>query len=396
MKKTIAVDVATGTWPRLASVPPEFAGGSGTKDVDLASAFLMLGTLTMPDLLSPASPARFWAWLRYFLAPAETPDLRITMDFAGLDPHQKGILSDDFGVAISTQWLFDRFGGFSDIVDGRRFMLQFAHLLPPRTRPTKAKVGPSKAPDFVIQDLRGRWHVLECKGTQSGRTHRNDFLDNALAQKRVIQITGRLRGERLAAGLAISNEQSTKPTELRVVDPDGDPIIQLGEQEGEAIEMAAHRIAIARALGAVGLGEMAIELSLPPQLTAETVEFLRPNEASRLRSSRDSRRGRAQEQLRDRHLDPFTFRGVKYEGRTVRLNDFSFDANTKVKEIRVKQGVNRELINEIAGSGVSLQPGDLNQRLDAYTANARVKVATRGMRTTLTYGDVLFATLDLR
>lgn len=200
MKKTIAVDVATGTWPRLASVPPEFAGGSGTKDVDLASAFLMLGTLTMPDLLSPASPARFWAWLRYFLAPAETPDLRITMDFAGLDPHQKGILSDDFGVAISTQWLFDRFGGFSDIVDGRRFMLQFAHLLPPRTRPTKAKVGPSKAPDFVIQDLRGRWHVLECKGTQSGRTHRNDFLDNALAQKRVIQITGRLRGERLAAG----------------------------------------------------------------------------------------------------------------------------------------------------------------------------------------------------
>ena len=227
MMKTITVDVAAGTWPRPGLVPPEFAGASGVRQIDLASALLMLGTLTMPDLLSPASPARFWAWLRYFLAPAATPDLRITMDFAGLDPHQKGILSDDFGVALSTQWLLDRFGGFSDIVDGRRFILQFAHLLPPRTKPTKAKVGPSKAPDFVIQDHAGRWHVLECKGTQSGRTHRNNFLRGALAQKRVIQITGRLRGERLAAGLAISHERSTKPTELRVVDPDGDPIIEL-------------------------------------------------------------------------------------------------------------------------------------------------------------------------
>jgi hypothetical protein len=63
----------------------------------------MRGTLTMPDLLSPASPARFWAWLRYYLAPTIASDLRITLDFAGLDPHQKGILSDDFGVALSTQ-----------------------------------------------------------------------------------------------------------------------------------------------------------------------------------------------------------------------------------------------------------------------------------------------------
>jgi hypothetical protein len=396
MKKTIEVDLASGTWPRTAAVPAEFVGASGTRDINLASALLMLGTLTTPDLLSPASPARFWAWLRYIFAPAGTPDLRITMDFAALDPHQKGILSDDLGVAISTQWLFDRFGGFADIVDGRRFMLQFAHLLPPRTKPTKAKVGPSKAPDFVIQDLRGRWHVLECKGTQSGRTHRNNFLKNALAQKRVIQITGALRGERLATGLSISNEQSKQPTELRIVDPDGDPIIQLGVHEQESIEKAAHRIAIARALGTVGLGEMALELSLPPELTAETVEFLRPNEAFRFRSSPGARRERAQEQIRDRRLDEFTFRGVKYEGRALRLNDFSFDDRTKVKEIRVRQGVNRELIDEIAGSGVSLLPENLNQRLDAYTANARVKVVTRGTRTTLTYGDVLFATLDLK
>ena len=93
MKKNIEVDVAASSWPRAALVPPEFASASGTQEIDLGSAFLMLGTLTMPGILSPASPARFWAWLRYFLAPARTGDLRITMDFADLDPHQKGILS---------------------------------------------------------------------------------------------------------------------------------------------------------------------------------------------------------------------------------------------------------------------------------------------------------------
>ena len=150
--------------------PPQLAGATRSSTLDLGSAFLMLGTLTMPDLLSPASPARFWAWLRYYLAPTIASDLRITLDFAGIDPHQKGILSDDFGVALSTQWLFDRFGGFGDIVDGRRFMVQFAHLLPKKSKPATAKVGPSKAPDFVIKDLRGKWHVLECKGRFRGKS----------------------------------------------------------------------------------------------------------------------------------------------------------------------------------------------------------------------------------
>jgi len=48
----------------------------------------MLATLTIPNLFSPASPALFWAWLRYYLAPTRSYDLHITMDFSALDPHQ--------------------------------------------------------------------------------------------------------------------------------------------------------------------------------------------------------------------------------------------------------------------------------------------------------------------
>jgi hypothetical protein len=184
IEKTIEIDVDVGTWPRRGAVPPQLTNVANPSRLNLASAFLMLGTLTMPDLLSPASPARLWAWLRYFLAPSSTDDLRITMDFAGLDPHQKGILSDDFGVALSTQWLFDRFGGFSDILDGRAFMVQFDYLLAKKAKPAAAKVGPTKAPDFVIKDAAGKWHVLECKGTQSGRAKRNVYLEKALSQKK--------------------------------------------------------------------------------------------------------------------------------------------------------------------------------------------------------------------
>jgi hypothetical protein len=128
LKRELEVEIGTETWPTKKAIPKMFRMASKIEDLDLAKAFLMLGTITMPNLLSPASPARFWAWLRYLVSLTDTNDLRITMDFADLDPHQKGILSDDFGVAISTQWLFDRLKGFAEIVDGRRFILQLPEL----------------------------------------------------------------------------------------------------------------------------------------------------------------------------------------------------------------------------------------------------------------------------
>jgi hypothetical protein len=193
------------------------------------------------------------------------------MDFADLDPHQKSILSDDFGVAIATQWLFDRFGGFTKIVDGRRFMWQFSHLLRVRQNQSKAKVGPSKAPDFVLRDRSGKWHVMECKGTQSGRGWRNKFLMDALSQKQMLQVVGTIRGERLATGLAISNEEDRARTELRVIDPENDePLLTLSDSDSAQIDQSADRITLARALGIVGLSEAAIEIALPADILPST------------------------------------------------------------------------------------------------------------------------------
>ena len=216
--RDIIVEVNVSTW-RTKPLPPELKEASGKRSINVGEALHLLGTVTMPNLLSPASPALFWAWLRYYLAPVLSRDLRITMDFADLDPHQKGILSDDFGVAIATKWLNDCYGGLK-IVDGRRFLLQFPHYL--RNKNTsKAKVGPNKCPDFVACDSKGKWHILECKGTQA-RRHQEASLRTGRQQKQAIQLVGSVKGEQLAAALFIANERSQSPTSLKVIDPEDD------------------------------------------------------------------------------------------------------------------------------------------------------------------------------
>ena len=62
----------------------------------------MLGKLTTPIHASGVSLSEHWAWIRYLQAVnGKKSHLTITRAFSGLDPHQKTILSDDFGVGVS-------------------------------------------------------------------------------------------------------------------------------------------------------------------------------------------------------------------------------------------------------------------------------------------------------
>ena len=357
--------------------------------MDLKKALVMLGTLTMPNLLSPASPARFWAWLRYTIAVSKRSDLRVTMDFADLDPHQKGILSDDFGVAVSTQWIYDRLGGFRGIVDGRRFMLRFSHLMK-RKKVAKAKVGPGKAPDFVIQDLQGKWHVLECKGTQSGRSARNAFLKTARVQKNIIQIVQSVRGERLAAGLSISNDANRKPSQLRIIDPadETESELTLGENQEKEMQSAAHRIAVARALGVVGLSEAAMEMWLPEEVVGAD-DFLRPSELLRLRQSRRQRSEKATRQIKDSALEPFQRDHRRYQGRSFSFSMPQLGIESDVGEISVKVGVSDDLLRSVESSPT--RTTDLGEAAEPFAANARVVLESSEDRAVLRYGELLYA-----
>jgi hypothetical protein len=139
--RSLQIEIDKSTWQKKI-IHPRLRSASGRVDIDLGEALHELGTITMPSILSPASPALFWAWLRYYLAPSKHADLRLTMDFSDLDPHQKGILSDDFGVALATHWARIRLGPFTQVVDGRKFANQFRQLQRKQHK-SKAKVGTS-------------------------------------------------------------------------------------------------------------------------------------------------------------------------------------------------------------------------------------------------------------
>jgi hypothetical protein len=357
--------------------------------MDFAKALLMLGTLTLPGMISSASPAIFWAWVRYFLSIASNDDFRITRDFSELDPHQKGILSDDLGVALSTQWLFDRLGGFKSILDGRFFMLQFPELLLTKTKAPTAKVGPSKAPDYVILDKSNKWHVLECKGTQSGPGSRDRFLKDALPQKHVIQINGPIRGERLAAGLSISHEDQRLGSSLRVVDPDADPLLTLESSQASEMKSKAHRLSVASALGMIGLSDVAGELSLP-QNAFEAKDYLQRAERRRVREATESRNIRATMQLRERALPRLEFRSRKYEGRrvTVELPEVGehFPFNTMV----IRQGVDADLLREL-DAAPSLFGDAVDGRLDERLSQSEITSESDGVHAILVSDEVLFS-----
>ena len=385
--RTIAVEVDLSTWGRK-TFPPQLAGASGTCTIDIGEALHTLGTLTLPNLLSPASPALYWAWLRYYRAPTRSRDLRITMDFSDLDPHQKGILSDDFGVALATQWLIDRLGGYRQIVDGRRFANQFQHLLR-RRRKLKAKVGPTKAPDYVIRDIRGKWHVLECKGTQTGRAYQRKVLQTAIAQKHTIEITGRYKGEQLAASLFIAHEQEKSATHLKIIDPEEPPLIHLTADNEDEMETKANRLVVAQALGSIGLNEIALEMSLPSDVDPDS-DLLLPSEVMRVRSSREARLARAAEQARETTLVRFTHGTRAYEGRETTLDLPPTATQLPFRKVRIRQGVTPELIREVSATG-SLLEDNADQRVKPYAINARINVESDSHRTALTYGDVLYS-----
>ena len=96
---------------------------------------------------------------------------------------------------MATHWLGTHLGPFTQIVDGRKFANQFKRLQREQHK-SKAKVGMNKAPDFVMQDATGKWHILECKGTQSSREYQKSVLKTARAQKHAIQLVGSARSSR--------------------------------------------------------------------------------------------------------------------------------------------------------------------------------------------------------
>jgi hypothetical protein len=235
----------------------------------------MIGFLTVPSNSRGVSLAEYWAQLRYLHVPDYTTDNLIVRDeYENIDPHQKTILSDDFGIGISMYWLISALNILpGQVCDGLYFYKNMAGRFGATVCANGAVNGAQKTPDFVAPDQNNKWHVIECKGTQGRNSTRNSQfgrtdvhgtpLDGGRAQKRTIHFPHQLAGEQLVAGVKIATKNNDNITDLKIMDPESEPVLKLNDQTIEYVYDPVYRNTTSKLLTMMGASELAAQFLSP-------------------------------------------------------------------------------------------------------------------------------------
>ena len=382
LNRTLGIEVLTGTWRKPRRVPhwldPNTTGS--TIEISVIEAMLWLGTLTTPSALSSGSPERYWACARYFSACTPESDLRIRQPFLTLDPHQRGILSDDFGVALSTCWIANQLKA-RDIVDGRLFALNYGLIKKPRRRRRLPKTGANKCPDYIIEDEHGVFHILECKGTQSA-----GYLKGAMTtgriQKRSITFGTKITGERLVAGLRLRGEGKRKQSSLRISDPDAETLVHVSTRSRQKADRVIRRLGAARALNLAGLTELSSELiwkNLKPNEDEQRMMYPAEIEVAKLKY--DSPSSRTAEEI-DRSLRKSEQRDGVLQSLTLQLPEFDLRESDAVNSVKIERGISPHYLLDLKKTG-----NELREAVElGADDDSRIVVETNKQSITLNYG----------
>lgn len=366
MERELSVFVDRTSWPTppdLPAFPSTFTAGAQSFDLNIPALLLTIGYLTTPSHASGVSLSEFWAWVRYLHAIAPDPDLRLTPAFFELDAHQKTILSDDFGMGAPICWLMDRLQ-LGPIADGRYFIDRVAASVG-ATAVKPKKRGPGKSPDFVVRDTSGVWHIIECKGTQTGNGYREAQLGGlgppptgAVAQKRTITFPAGYAGQRLACGLQIGVQGGAHASSLRIIDPPAEDKFIIGEDEMVHADDAIIRAVSARSLRLAGFGASSSAMSAPAGATPRS----RPASGRFERMRRETvteKQARAAEELKNRRdRVAFTADKQRYLGRAI---DFDLPAPITVgkrviRSVRVRYGVGVDFLGQLSDHPLVEEP----------------------------------------
>lgn len=350
LPRTIRVQAIASTWPGSRPMPGVFPSYPQTETIDIATVLNVIGILTTPPLSGGASLSELWAFVRYFFAITEDNDLRLTSEFQEMDPHQKTILSDDFGVGFSMHWLADRL----DLIaacDGRYFIENHLTSIGGTYTGGTAKRGLGKSPDFVALDGAGLFHVIECKGTQSSLGYRNSQLrDTARVQKTTIQLPPHLAGEKLAAGIFIGGE-SGDATEMRIIDPEPPEKYVIRDEDPRLVRNAVVRGTLAKQLRSAGFPRLAAAVAFPrPRPNLDVPGEMREDKSGVL-----NRRERAEAELREQKVRTFEADDDEFVGRRVRI-DLPRPIRTKRGDytvVEVRQGLRRRTFEEARSSAIN-------------------------------------------
>ena len=262
LTKSLKVEIKRTSWPNNRP-PRKLARLAGTQNINITAFLLMIGDCTVPTHAARHSINALWAWVRYFGAFSPDADFRLSHDFAELDPHQKTILSDDFGMGMSLHLIFNALG-LQSFCDGKYFIDRMSTRVRFKAAAKNAKNGARKSPDFVGWDRFGKFHVIECKGTQSGAAYSNRQMNLGITQKCAIRFAQPNRGQSLVTGFEIAQAQDASESRIVIQDPEPeDPPLDINEDEaGLAVETLA-RAKIAKSFMLAGASNLSRIVAAP-------------------------------------------------------------------------------------------------------------------------------------
>ena len=219
--KRIGVEIARPSWTGQYAFPGELATASSFPTINFASALLWMGAASLVQTVPRWWTALRWAQTKYAYAVDDPSDLRLHPEMVDLDKHQKSVLSDEWGVGVSLEWLTNIFQ-YSEICHGDAAVRELRRRKLLKGYPAHKKLGPQKCPDFVAMDDQRKLHIIECKGTTQGRSTIKRAFKTAYEQKHAIRFKcdSAFVSQRLSVGLAIATDRRAKRTTLYIEDPD--------------------------------------------------------------------------------------------------------------------------------------------------------------------------------
>lgn len=225
MKKSLQLQVDRSSWSRVAQAyrkPCPFVTSQNEARVDFLRSLLWVGITSVSIRMPRWWLASQWAILRYIAAADHTTRmLRLHTAAEDLDSHHKKVLSDDWGVGLSLQWLATQMQ-YKYVVHGASAM-QLLQSTGIAQFVRRKKTGPHKCPDFFAVDTQNRIHLIECKGNQEGASHIDKQFERGRQQKQNVRFRNEaLVAQRLLTGIAIAGASSNWVSTLKVADPPPD------------------------------------------------------------------------------------------------------------------------------------------------------------------------------
>lgn len=250
-------------------------------NADETAAFQLIGIATASPTYVGFSLSDTWAHVRYFAAvDTSKPFLTLRPEWNDLDPHQKTILADDWGVGFSLRYMIDHVH-IADFAPTERWIKNVEFATRRSLNFPKKKNGPPKLPDYVCVDQWGYLHALECKGTQKSLSALKGQVEKGQSQIENFHkgnlpnsIRKKFRGW-MVAGLFVPQAKKRSLSRLLIVDPENTPFADVIEEFGVDLILDSIRITgLSQQLAAAGFHRLATAL-FEGKVAKREVDFLR-------------------------------------------------------------------------------------------------------------------------